>query len=169
MKRNGGFTLVELVVVIVILGILAGIAAPKFFEVKGEARNSEMKALASSINKSIEMVHAKAMLENKTLQVRGSVLKVVIGGETILLADGGYPVMTIENIRKMLTQMSPTIQSQGTSPLLLYPADNDLRRVTNVSKTNLPDGCYVAVWGSITSGDDLIPPVAKAPVKMKCN
>lgn len=164
MKRNGGFTLVELVVVIVILGILAGIAAPKFFEVKGEARNSEMKALASSINKSIEMVSAKAMLENKASSPLNTIF---FGGEDIQISVG-YPLVTLANIRKMLAQMSPTIQSQGKNPLLLYPADNTLRDVTNVSKTNLPDGCYVAVWGTIFSGDDIIPPVAKAPANMKC-
>lgn len=35
MKRSAGFTLIELVIVIIILGILAVTAAPKFFEFAG--------------------------------------------------------------------------------------------------------------------------------------
>ena len=41
MKRNAGFTLIELVIVIVILGILAVTAAPKFLNLQGDAREGE--------------------------------------------------------------------------------------------------------------------------------
>ena len=40
MKRQGGFTLIELVVVIVILGILAVTAAPRFLNLQDDARNA---------------------------------------------------------------------------------------------------------------------------------
>ena len=44
MKKNG-FTLIELVVVIVILGILAVVAAPKFMNLQNDARNASLKGL----------------------------------------------------------------------------------------------------------------------------
>lgn len=49
MKRQGGFTLIELVVVIVILGILAVTAAPRFLNLQDDARNSTLDGLAGAI------------------------------------------------------------------------------------------------------------------------
>ena len=49
MKRQGGFTLIELVVVIVILGILAVTAAPRFLNLQDDARDSALEGLKGAI------------------------------------------------------------------------------------------------------------------------
>lgn len=63
MKRQSGFTLIELVVVIVILGILAATAAPKFMNLQGDARISALSGLKGSVKSAISMVYSKAILK----------------------------------------------------------------------------------------------------------
>ena len=67
MKKNG-FTLIELVVVIVILGILAVTAAPRFLNLQTDARNSALEGLKGAVESGLEIGFGKmimAGLENR--------------------------------------------------------------------------------------------------------
>lgn len=58
-KTNSGFTLVELVAVIVVLSILAASAIPKFITFSTEARVASVKSMAGSITSTANMVYIK--------------------------------------------------------------------------------------------------------------
>jgi MSHA pilin protein MshA len=58
-NAQSGFTLIELVVVIVILGILAATAMPKFVDMGTEARTASLNGLAGAIKSTVAMQYAK--------------------------------------------------------------------------------------------------------------
>lgn len=63
MNRSRGFTLIELVVVIIILGVLAVVAAPKFINLQGDARAATLKGLQAAIQGANSLVYSKSALK----------------------------------------------------------------------------------------------------------
>jgi len=87
MEEHKGFTLIELVIVIIILGILAAVAVPKFVDLQTDARKSMMKGVKGALEGAATTIHAKAVVEGKE-KTTGSDL---INGVPIVY---GYPADT---------------------------------------------------------------------------
>ncbi|NMP32524.1 prepilin-type N-terminal cleavage/methylation domain-containing protein [Thalassotalea sp. M1531] len=57
-----GFTLIELVVVIVILGVISAVALPKFINLKTDAQIANLKAMKGAIESSLELINAQVLI-----------------------------------------------------------------------------------------------------------
>lgn len=85
-KRQSGFTLVELITVIVVLGILAAVAAPNFLDISSDARDRSIKNIAGTIKSANKMNRAtKAALDKGVAIAAGSSCAAAV--ESLL--DGG--------------------------------------------------------------------------------
>jgi MSHA pilin protein MshA len=84
-SKASGFTLIELVVVIVILGILAAVAAPKFVNLSSDSRTAVMKGVEGAMRSANSMIYAKAAVAGKeaaasdTVTVNGASVATVYG------------------------------------------------------------------------------------------
>lgn len=85
LRRTKGFTLIELVIVIVILGILAAAALPRFSDLSGDARIAALNGLAGSIRSAATIAKA-----TQTAKGFASNISVDLEGVGIAMKDS-YP------------------------------------------------------------------------------
>ena len=98
-RNNGGFTLIELIVVIVILGILAVTAAPKFIDLQSDARLATLNGMKAAINSAVSLTYGKSLVKGVEKVASGS--KVWINGEEVDVCYG-YPCAEAAKIQKVL-------------------------------------------------------------------
>ena len=96
--RDSGFTLIELVIVIVILGILAAAALPRFSDLSQDARLAAVNGLAGSIRSAASIAHATQLAKGYSAGIT-----VLLEGTAIPMS-ATYPTAT--NISTALTDFS---------------------------------------------------------------
>jgi MSHA pilin protein MshA len=88
-REQAGFTLIELIIVIVILGILAAVALPRFMGMSTEARIAKMKGAAGAVSSAAALAHSKWLAAGGDTVVKSGY---VLDGYTLTANfTNGYP------------------------------------------------------------------------------
>ena len=136
LPKAKGFTLIELVVVIVVLGILAATAAPKFIDLTTDARKAILQGLSASINTAADLTLAKSLVEGKMSS--NTVIDMASVGQ--ISVTYGWPQTT--SISQLVTYDSDDIfaTSSGSATIFKHLDASD------------QDQCYVSYDTSAITG-----------------
>jgi MSHA pilin protein MshA len=127
MRKQQGFTLIELVTVIIILGILAAFAVPRFINLTGEAKKAAIDGLGGSVKSAAALAHAKYIVEGNDPS------SISMDGQTVQLANG-YPSAEDDGIRAALQGDGADYADDKGPPYKMWPKSQ--------GKT-APADCYV--------------------------
>jgi len=127
MKKQNGFTMIELVFVIVVLGILAAIAVPKFAATRIDAQISKARSDVAAIRSGIINERQTRIIKGDTDYIAGDALD---SGSSLFAGVLSYPIQEStsdghwENVSSSATEAKYKFHINGKDVVFTYTQSN---------------------------------------------
>ncbi|QFI38501.1 prepilin-type N-terminal cleavage/methylation domain-containing protein [Moritella marina ATCC 15381] len=153
--KNKGFTLIELIISIIVIGILAATAIPRFINIDTDAENASLISLKAAIESAINISHKKMVIdgmENDAALTYAESAAFYEGCEWCSF-DYGYPVADTLTLKYLVDGIG-IVEDDDSFALvewtkiwagavvLITPTDN-AKRLANNYPVLIEDNCYV--------------------------